>query len=167
MREKKMKLGIRILLGICIILMMTCPLMAANNDNHDVTVTVSAINELTVSGNIVITIDAAVAGQPPTFETDNTSTMSYTTNSATNKKVTGQYSVTGGEIGLTFEATVTSTSGASAGQVTLIAASATDVITGLTQCADADETLTYEVTATVGAGVGDHVYTVTYTLTDQ
>ncbi len=162
-----MKLGTRIILGICIILMMTYPLMAADNDNHDVTVTVSAINELAVSGNIVITIDSATAGDPPNSENDATSTLSYTTNSASNKKVTGQYSVTNGEVGLTLEATITSTSATSAGKVTLIAASATDVITGIIQCDDADETLTYDVTATSAATVGDHVYTVTYTLTDQ
>ncbi|MCD6217279.1 hypothetical protein J7L05_05395 [bacterium] len=162
-----MKLVTRILLGIFIVMMMTCPLMAANTDNHDVTVTVSAINELAVSGNITITIDSATAGQPPNTETDATSTLSYTTNSSTNKKITGQYTVTNGEVGLTLEATVTSTSGTSAGKVTLIAASATDVITALIQCNDADETLTYDATATSSAVLGDHVYTVTYTLTDQ
>ena len=150
------------------ILLAVCPLWAANSDNHDLTVTIAAINELNVSGNLQITIDTATAGQEPNPETDATSTIDYTTNSATNKKITGQYAIqSGNDNHLIIEAEITSTSGTSMGQLTLADTSAIDLVTGLQQCADAGETLTYEATATVEQTVGNHVFRVTYTLTDQ
>ena len=160
-----MRTYLKIMIAIMFVGLLTCPLMAADTDNHAVTVTISAINEVNVSGPITITINSATPGQQPDPAQDATSTMDYTTNSASNKKITAQYAVAD-DTGITFQATVTSTSGVSAGQVTL-ATSANDVITFLSQCVDAGETITYDVTATVLATVGDHVYTVTYTMVDQ
>jgi hypothetical protein len=163
-----MKIAIRFLLIGMFILIAVCPLWAANSDNHDLTVTIAAINELNVSGNLTITIDTATAGQEPNPETDATSTIDYTTNSATNKKITGQYAIqSGNDDHLIIKADITSTSGTTMGPLTLADTTAVDLVTGLQQCADAGETLTYECTATVEQGVGNHVFRVTYTLTDQ
>jgi hypothetical protein len=162
-----MKAIMRAIFIFGILILLSCPLWAGNTDNHDLTVTISAINEIDVSGNLSITIDTATAGQQPNSETDSTSTLSYTTNSATDKKITAQYSVVGGDTGITIEATADSASGTSQGQQTVISAGAVDLIRDLTQCADAAQQLEYEVTATVDATVGNHVFTITYTLTDE
>ena len=156
-----------LLLIITIMILASCPLWAANTDSHDLTVTISAINEIDVSGDLGVTIDTATPGQQPDSVQDSTSTLSYTTNSATNKKITAQYSVAGDDTGITIEATAASASGTSLGQQTVISAGAVDLINALTQCADANQQLTYDVTATVAAVVGSHVFTITYTLTDQ
>jgi len=163
-----MKIITRIFLIGIFILIAVCPLWASNSDNHDLTVTIAAINELNVSGNLGITIDTATAGQQPNPETDATSTIDYTTNSATNKKITGQYAIqSGNDDHLIIKAEITSTSGTSMGSLTLADTTSVDLVTALQQCADAAETLTYEVTATVEQDVGNHVFRVTYTLTDQ
>jgi hypothetical protein len=163
-----MKMFARISLIMIFLVLLICPLWASNQDSHTLTVTIAAINELNVSGNLGITIDTATAGQEPVSETDATSTVDYTTNSATNKKITGQYAISSGnDDHLIIEATLTSTSGTSLGQMTLGDVSSIDLVNGLQQCADAGETLTYEVTATVEQDVGNHVFVVTYTLTDQ
>lgn len=160
-----MKAFIKLIVVVVFVSILSCPLWAANSDSHDVTVTISAINEVNVSGAITMTINSATAGQQPDPVQDATSTLDYTTNSASNKKITAAYTVADAT-GITLETTVTSTSGNSAGQQTL-GTVAVDVITFLSQCVDAGETITYDATATVDALVGDHVFTVTYTMVDQ
>jgi hypothetical protein len=160
-----MKAIIKLIAVVAFVFLMSCPLWATNSDSHNVTVAISAINEVNVSGPITMTISTATAGQQPDPVQDATSTLDYTTNSATNKKITAGYTVAD-DAGITLEATVTSTSGNSEGIQTL-GTVAVDVITFLSQCVDAGETITYDATATVDALVGNHVFTVTYTMVDQ
>jgi hypothetical protein len=165
-RSLNMKVFVKLIVIVVFVSLLSCPLWAASSDSHDVTVTISAINEVAVSGNITMTVNAAVPGQPPTAVQNALSTLDYTTNSATAKKITAGYSVTGGATGITLEATAASASGTSAGKVAL-GTVAVSVITGLTQCSDPAQVLTYDVTATEAATVGDHVFTVTYTMVDE
>ena len=140
----------------------------ANNDNHQVTVTVAAIDELAVSGgNPTLTINSAVAGSNPTAVNDSTCSLDWTTNQLT-RKITVETSVAGGTqlFSLTVDAAVTLGGGSGpAGPVALThGAAASDFITGVaTELGGAD--LTYSASATAAQGTGADVHTGTYTLT--
>jgi hypothetical protein len=128
---------------------------------------VTAINELSVSGNPgALTVNAATAGSQPDAVTDATSSYAITTN-GTNKKITAALD-TAMPAGVTLSLTATApTVGSSPGKVAL-SASAADVVTGITQVADGDgNTLTYELAATVAAGVVESASkTVTLTISN-
>ncbi len=63
--------------------------VASNTDNHTVTVTVSAINELAIAGgSVTLTIHTATAGSDPDAQVDNTTaSLAWTTNESS-KKIT-------------------------------------------------------------------------------
>jgi len=140
----------------------------ADNDFHQVTVTVAAINELAITGgNITLTIDTAVAGSDPTNATDATCSLDWTTNQTARKITVGtSVAVPSQLFSLTVDAAVTL--GAGSGPALPVAlthgAAASDFITGVeTELGGA--TLTYEASATAAQGTGSDVHTVTYTLT--
>lgn len=67
---------------------------AAGSDSHTVTVTVSAINELSISGgNLTLTVNTATAGSEPSDATDSTTRDLLWTTNATSKKITVATSV--------------------------------------------------------------------------
>ena len=83
---KKLILGIA---GLFLLLALANLVMGANTANQTVTYEVSAINEISVSGdpnNLVV--NTATAGSQPTADTDATTTWAITTNEST-KKMTG------------------------------------------------------------------------------
>ncbi|MCX5752588.1 MAG: hypothetical protein NTW97_02945 [Candidatus Krumholzibacteria bacterium] len=125
---------------------------AADNAPQTITYQVSAINEITVSGNpgalIVVT---AVPGAQPTAVTDATTTYAITTNIAT-KKITGAIN-TAMPANTSLKVTlVAPTGGTSSGQVTLTA-SAQDLVTGITTLAESGLGISYNFSATLAAGV--------------
>ncbi len=68
------------------IILGSSPLVATNTTFQTVTFSVSAINELSVSGNPgTLTISAATAGSAPNSVSDATTTYSITTNESTRK----------------------------------------------------------------------------------
>jgi hypothetical protein len=136
---------------------------AADNDNHQVTVTVSAINELALTGgNITLTINTATAGSEPTDDTDATCTLAWTTNEAS-KKVTVVSSLAAPTYTLKVEATGV-TGGTAAAQLTLTNA-AQDFVTAVATTTGGC-TLSYTAQATAAQGTGSDVHTtVTYTVT--
>ncbi|MGA1794770.1 MAG: hypothetical protein ACMUIL_02825 [bacterium] len=140
----------------------------ADNDSHQVTVTVAAINELAITGgNITLTIDTAVAGSNPTDDTDSTCSLDWTTNQ-TARKITVETSVAVPPqlFSLTVDAAVTLGGGIEPGPAITLThgAGASDFITGVaTELGGA--TLTYSASATAAQGTGSDVHTVTFTLT--
>jgi Ribonuclease G/E len=138
---------------------------AADSAEQTVTYEVSAINEITVSGNPgTLTISTATAGSEPDAVSDSSSSYDITTNGS-NKKITAAID-TAMPADVTLSLAAASASGTSAGEQTLTA-TAVDVVTGLTGVAESGQTLTYGLSATVAAGVvASASKTVTLTIAD-
>jgi hypothetical protein len=135
---------------------------AADNDNHQVTVTVDDINELAVTGgDITLTISAATAGQNPNQATDATCGLLWTVNT-TNKKITVATNQSSFAHTLRVQATSVS-GGTSAGEVT-ISDTAQDLVTGVATTLG-NCTLSYRATATAAQGTQSVAHTITYTIT--
>lgn len=145
-------------------LTFSAPALAATTASHTVTVTVSAINEVAISGgNVTLTIDSASSGSDPDDATDSTTAdLSWTTNEAS-KKITVDTDLVSPTYGLTVEATTVS-GGTSAGVVSL-STTAQDFVTGIATTTGSCD-LSYTGSATSGDGTGSDVHTVTYTITD-
>ena len=135
---------------------------AADNDDHEVTVTVSAINELAVTGgDITITINAATAGSDPDAEQDATCGLLWTVNT-TNKKIvvaTNQAS-----FDHTLKVLATSVSGGTAAAEATISTVASDLVTGVAETLGSC-TLQYTASATAAQGTQSVAHTITYTIT--
>jgi hypothetical protein len=140
--------------------------LAANTANQTVTYEVSAINEVSVSGDPAnLVVNTATAGSEPTADTDNTTTWALTTNEST-KKMTGSIN-TDMPANTTLQVNLNApTGGSSAGDVTL-SITAADLVTSISTVAESGLTITYTLSATVAAGVVAQAQkTVTLTLTD-
>jgi hypothetical protein len=136
--------------------------LAADNDNHQVTVTVNDINELAVTGgDITLTISAATAGQNPNQATNNTCGLQWTVNT-TNKKITVATNQATFAHTLRVQA-ASVTGGTSAGEVT-VSNTAQDLVTGIATTLG-NCTLNYRATATAAQGTQSVVHTITYTIT--
>lgn len=140
--------------------------LAANTAQQTVTYEVTAINEVSVSGdpgNLVVS--TATAGSEPTDATDNSTTWALTTNGAT-KKMTGSID-TNMPANTTLEVNLTApTGGSSSGDVTL-STTAADLVTSVSTVAESGLSITYTLSATIAAGVvAQATKTVTLTLTD-
>ncbi len=141
--------------------------MAANTDSHSVTVTVSAINEIDVSGgNLTLTINAAAAGEEPAAVSDSTTCgLVWTTNEAS-KKITVQSNLASPTFTLKALATGVSGGGSAASEVTFSNASVHDFVAGIaTEIGGCN--ITYTASATAAQGTGSDVHTITYTITDS
>jgi len=102
---------------------------AADSAEQTVTYEVSAINEISVSGNPgALTVSTATAGSEPDAVTDAATTYAITTNGS-DKKITAALD-TDMPSGVTLSLTAASASGTSAGKQTLTAAGV-DVVSGL------------------------------------
>jgi hypothetical protein len=139
---------------------------AAATVGQTITYQVSAINEITVSGNpgalIVVT---AVPGSQPTAVTDATTTYAITTNIASKKITVALNTAMPANTALKLTL-VAPTGGTSAGQVTLTA-TAQDLVTGITTLAESGLGISYNFSATLAAGVVSSAQkTVTLTVVD-
>jgi hypothetical protein len=123
--------------------------LASDTATQTVTYEVVAINELSVSGNPALTVNAATAGSPLTQATDATTTYAITTNQT--RKITGALD-TIMPAGLTLKANLTEPStGISADAVTLTDV-ATDLVTAIGPVAESDLGIAFSLDATVAAG---------------
>jgi len=149
-----------LLLGVC------GTAFAASSAAQTVTYQVSAINEISVSGNPgALIVSAATAGSQPTAVTDATTTYAITTNGSA-KRITGVLNTVMGT-GLSLKVTLTAPStGTSAGQVTLTAG-ALSLVTAIGAVAESGIAISYEFSATAAAGVvSSATKTVTLTVAD-
>ena len=161
------KLGIAlIVLGL--IFGVSGKTMAAGTANQTVQFQVTAIDEISVSGDPgALAVTNAAAGSEPTQVSDATTTYNITTN-GTSRKITGQIT-SGGAMpaNTTLQLNLAApTGGTSQGDVTLLDSAASDLVTGISQKAESNLTITYKFGATVAAGVvSSSSRTVTLTLT--
>lgn len=157
-----------LLIAIGLILQISGIAMAANNDNHQVTITIVAVNELAITGgDITLTINSAIAGSGLTDVTDNTCALDWTTNSGTNKKITGQLDTDySAGISLSVNVTVAGGNGASQGNQVLTSGSAADLVRDMHNEFVSANTLGYTASAPTASPVSE-AKTVTYTILDQ
>lgn len=137
---------------------------AGDTATQIVTFDVQAINEITVSGPVSLTISTATAGDQPDSDTDDTTTYNITTNEK-GKKITAKID-SNMPTGTTLKVNLTAPTagGSSVGDVTLGTSDA-DVVNGIGQVAESNLPITYTFSATVSAGVvPSGTRTVTFTL---
>ncbi len=140
--------------------------IAANSANQTVTIQVSAINEVSVSGNPgALTVDSATAGSQPTAATDSGTSYSITTN-GTGKKITGALN-SAMPAGTTLSVNLVAPSGGTSAGAVNLTTSTQNLVTGISQVASSGHGITYSLSATVAAGeIASTTRIVTLTLTD-
>lgn len=157
----------RILAAVAVLAL--CGSIAAFADaiaTQTLTLEVTAINEIEVSGNPgAMTVNTATAGSQPDAVTNALTTYSITTN-GTGMKITGILN-TVMPTNVTLQAALAAPDvGTSAGATTLTTTAA-DLVTGVTQVVSSAKTITYTLSATVAAGiVASTTRTVTLTVTN-
>jgi hypothetical protein len=141
---------------------------ADNIDTQTITFEVQAINELELDPSpAAMTINAAVAGQPPTAVTQ-ASAYDITTNCAANsKRITA---VLSGAMpsGVTLELNPTAPTGGIGGAYVTLTAAAANIVTAVDAVSEDSIAMTYRLSATAAAGVvPSDTRTVTVTLADN
>ena len=138
--------------------------IAANNDNHTVTVTVNAINELAIiGGNVTLTINSATAGSDPDDQVDSTTAdLDWTTNEAS-KKITVVSNLAAQSF--TLKSVAQNVTGGTAASEVTVTDTAADFVTGVATTLGGCD-IQYTGSATAAQGTGSDVHTITYTITD-
>jgi len=134
--------------------------------SQSVTVTVQEINELSISGDVTLTIATASPGTGPDPVNNVSASYNLTTNGS-NKKIIGAIDVAY-SAGLSLSALLTAPSGGSASIQTL-STTAKDLASGFGLTAETGLTISYTATATINVppnGLGE-TRTVTLTLMDN
>ena len=155
-----------ILLVVGSLILMSGIAMAGSSATQTVTYAVSAINEISVSGNpAALTVSTATAGSAPNSVSDATTTYAITTN-GTGKKITGAIN-TAMPAGVTLTVNLTAPTGGTSAGATSLGTSASDLVTGITTLNESGKTITYSLSATSAAGVVSSASkTVTLTVAD-
>ena len=136
---------------------------AATTDNHTVTVTIPAIDEVAITGgNLTLTFVVPAAGSDPADVSDvATCDLAWSTNTAS-QKITVATNIASPVA--TLKVTAGSvTGGTSGGQITL-STTAVDFVTGVALGSGGCD-LEYVASATSADAAGSEVHTVTFTLT--
>ncbi len=143
---------------------MTQPMFAQATANQTVSLTVSSIYKLAVSGNPgALTISDMVVGATSASTSDASSNYSMTTNVA-NSRMSAQLDAAL-PAGLTLTIALVGGNGTSAGAVDVSDGTAKNVVTAIARGAANAQTITYGFTADVSAGpfTGSRVVTLTLT----
>jgi hypothetical protein len=136
--------------------------LAADNTSHTVTVTVSPINEIALTGgNITLTVNAATAGDDPDEAANGTCQLAWTVNTS-NKKIT--VATNQATFNHTLEVVATGVTGGTAAAERTLSTTAQDLVTGITTTLGGC-TLDYTASATAAQGTGTVAHTVTFTIT--
>ena len=142
--------------AILALVFLSAPAFASDTANHTVTVTVSAVNEVAISGgNVALNIGSTYAASDST-----TADLSWSTNESS-KKITVVSDLSTIAYPLLVQATSVS-GGTSAGSVTL-SDTAQDLVTGIS-LTDGSADLSYSASATASDGTGVEAHTITYTI---
>lgn len=144
--------SVRTLAALSLLVVVATTRSQAQTATQTATYSVSAINQLSVSGNPgALTVSAATAGSAPTDATDATTTYAITTNEST-RKITAAINTSMPAGVLLKVALAAPTGGTSAGTVTL-GTIAADVVTGISLLNESGKSITYTLSATSAAGV--------------
>ena len=132
--------------------------------SHTVTVTVTSINEMAISGgNLSLNISNSAGGSQPVVATDDvTCDLSWTTTEAS-KKITVATNLDSPSFPLKVVAKAVS--GGNAASEVKLSTIAQDFITGIAKTIG-NCNLGYSASVTAADGIGSEVHTVIYTLTD-
>jgi hypothetical protein len=164
-REERTMKRLTIFGAILLVLSISGLVMAADTDNHQVTVQVTAINEVGITGgNITLTINSASAGSQPTDAVDNsTCDLAWSTNQSS-KKITVQSNL--GTPTFSLKVVAQNVTGGTAGSEVTVSTSAQDFVSSISTTVGSCD-LQYTASATLGDGTGSDVHTITYTMTDS
>lgn len=146
------------------LLTTTAAYAQSNVATQQVSINVSEIAVIAVTGNVSMTINQATAGQAPDAATAS-ATYAVTTN-GTQKKITAELDQDMPN-GLTLNATMAAPSGASTAGKTALSSDAVDLVTNVTKVRGSGLSLAYEAVATVDADPDNVTRTVTYTITNN
>jgi hypothetical protein len=141
------------------------PAWAGTTATQTVTYEVTAINEISTSGNPgALIVNSATAGSAPTDATDASTTWAVTTNQ-TGAKITAAID-TAMPAGTTLKVNLAAPTGASSLGAVTLSTVAVDAVTGITQLNESAKTVEYTLSATAAAGVvASASKTVTFTIT--
>ena len=135
----------------------------AQTATQTVTFAVNAINQIAFVGAPSLTITTAVAGSQPTSATFGTSTWAVTTNQ-TGAKISASIP-TAMPAGLTLSVNLAPPAGATSALLQPLGTAAVDLVTVITKLAVGALSATYQLDATVAAGVvASATRVVTYTI---
>ena len=144
----------------------TLPVLAGSSANQTVTLQVSAINEISISGNPgALTVNSATAGSAPNAVNDASTTYAITSNES-DKKITAAIDSAMPD-GTTLTVNLGAPTGATSAGAVALSTSAADVVTGITKLNESGKSISYSFSATAAAGVvASTSRTVTLTVTD-
>ena len=145
-------------------LVSSASVFAADSTTQSVTFEVTAINELSVSGNPgTLTVSTATAGSAPNAVSDATTTYAITTNESS-RKITAAID-TAMPAGVTLTAELAAPTGGTSTGAVALGTTAVDSVTGITTLNEIAKTITYSLSATSAAGVVTSASkTVTFTI---
>lgn len=149
-----------------LVLFSTGSALGSDIGSHVVSLDFQQINEISVTGSPNLNISYAVAGQEPSDATDSLSTYAITTNGADKRITANLDTAVPAYVILKVNVAAPFGSGTSQGYV-ILSTLASDVVTGISQVADSNLTISYKLSATVQAGeLSADTWTVTFTLSD-
>ncbi len=153
-----------VLIAALLILAVYRASFAGTSDNHTVTVTVNAINEIAITGgSVTLTINSATAGVDPNNDVDATTGLLWTSNQI-GKKATIQSDLAGPNFAL--KAVATGVTGGTAASEVTVSTTAQDFITGIATTTGSG-TIQYTGVATSAEGTGSDIHTITITIVDN
>jgi len=157
---------LNILIIVLLLISFSFVIEAGNTATQNINITVSTINEISLSNNEVnLMVNAPSSGSNLDKVSDSSTTISYSTNES-NQKITAHLDEAMA-FGLTLMVEVTSTAGNSTGQVMLEdeAAGAVDVVKDISNVSESGETVIYTLIPDMYAQPMTKSYIVTYTIT--
>ncbi|MCK5534188.1 hypothetical protein KAI68_03655 [bacterium] len=162
-----MKKGLKVLFMLVFIFTIKGIVIASNMASHQVTINIVAVDELIISGgNVTLAVDSSIEENPLKDVSDNACALDWMTNSATNKKITGQldsdYSC---GISLAVNVGVAGGNSVSTGEQTLISGNAVDIVTGMHSENVGGSIIGYTMSA-LADFPGSETRAVIYTITD-
>jgi len=160
-KEMKMKKFVVLLLCVLFLVVSAGTALADDSASHTVTLTVAAVDDVTITGgNVTLLINSGTGGVLDDA-TDSSTSLDWGTNQ-TNRRITVQSSLNSAYT-LTVAASAISGQGTAPGTVTL-STTAEDFVTGI-NAGFGECTLLYTGSADFTDGTGTEVHTVTYTIT--
>jgi hypothetical protein len=142
-------------------LLVPAAALAGNTATQSVTVTVSSIDEVAVTGGAVtLTINSATAGSEPDAASDSTTGLAWTTNDA-GQKITVETDLASPTF--TLQVLATGVTGGSAALEQTVSHTAADFITGMS-AQTGGCTLQYDASASAAQGTGSDGHTITFTM---
>jgi hypothetical protein len=134
----------------------------AGAQTQTVTFAVNSVNQISFSGTPSLTVNTATAGSDPIPATDATSSWNVTTNQS-GAKISASIA-TAMPAGLTLNVNLAAPAGATSAGLTALGTGAVDLVTGIAKQKGTTLSVTYELDATVVAGVVSGTKIVTYTI---